>query len=51
MTKAVCIVWMNEAHVYERALACAGLADRIEVHGVRNEETVPADFIRHATKP
>lgn len=44
MRKAVCVVWMNEAQVYERALECAGIADRIEVHGVRNEETVPTDL-------
>jgi glyoxylate/hydroxypyruvate reductase A len=44
MRKAVCVVWMNEAHVYERAVACAGLADRIEVHGVRNDEIVPVDL-------
>jgi len=44
MSKAVCIVWMNEAAVYERALARAGLAERIEFHGVRNDQTLPAEL-------
>jgi phosphoglycerate dehydrogenase-like enzyme len=42
MSKPVCIVWMNEARVYEQALARAGLADRLELHGVRNDRTIPA---------
>jgi phosphoglycerate dehydrogenase-like enzyme len=44
MDKPVCIVRMNEAIVYERALVRAGLADRFEFHGVRADETVPADL-------
>lgn len=44
MRKAVCVVWMNEARVYEQALARAGLGDRIELHGVRNDEPIPADL-------
>jgi phosphoglycerate dehydrogenase-like enzyme len=44
MSKVVCVVWMNEAPVYERALARAGLADRIEFHGVRNDQPIPADL-------
>jgi phosphoglycerate dehydrogenase-like enzyme len=44
MSKAVCVVWMNEAAVYERALAHAGLADRIEFHGVRNDQPIPAEL-------
>ncbi|MBI4206935.1 MAG: D-2-hydroxyacid dehydrogenase [Betaproteobacteria bacterium] len=44
MTRPVCIVWMNEARVYEQALARAGLADRMEMHGVRNDHTIPADL-------
>lgn len=43
MSKPVCILWMNEANVYERALARAGLADRFEIHGVRADRTIPAD--------
>ena len=44
MTKPVCIVWMNEARVYEQALARAGLADRVEFHGVRNDEKIPPEL-------
>jgi glyoxylate/hydroxypyruvate reductase A len=44
MSKAVCVVWMNESAVYARALAAAGLADRIEFHGVRNDQPIPADL-------
>lgn len=32
MSKPVCIVRMNEAKIYEQALARAGLADKFEVH-------------------
>lgn len=44
MSKPVCVVWMNEARVYREALARAGLADRIELHGVRNDEPIPPDL-------
>lgn len=44
MTKFVCIVWMNEANVYQEALARAGLADRFEFHGVRADQKIPADL-------
>jgi len=44
MSTPVCIVWMNEARVYEQALARAGLADRFEFHGVRSDEKIPADL-------
>ena len=44
MSKPVCIVWMNEARVYEQALARAGLGDRLEFHGVRVDRTIPADL-------
>lgn len=44
MSKAVCVVWMNESAVYERALEAAGLADRIEFHGVRNDRPIPAEL-------
>ena len=35
MSKPVCVVWMNEAKVYEQALARAGLAEQFEVHGFK----------------
>lgn len=44
MSKPVCIVWMNEARVYEQALARAGLGDRLEFHGVRLDQTIPTDL-------
>jgi phosphoglycerate dehydrogenase-like enzyme len=44
MNKPVCVVWMNESAVYERALAHAGLADRIELHGVRSDQAIPGEL-------
>jgi phosphoglycerate dehydrogenase-like enzyme len=44
MSKPVCVVWMNESGVYERALARAGLADRFEFHGVRADQKIPAEL-------
>lgn len=44
MSKPVCIVWMNEARVYEQALARAGLAGHLELHGVPNDQNIPADL-------
>ena len=44
MTKPVVVVWMNESPVYERALARAGLADRVEFHGVRADHAIPAEL-------
>jgi glyoxylate/hydroxypyruvate reductase len=43
MSKPVCILWMNEADVYERALVDAGLASRFELHKVRADASLPAD--------
>ncbi|MDP2238905.1 MAG: D-2-hydroxyacid dehydrogenase [Burkholderiales bacterium] len=42
MSKPVCVLWMNEAAIYEQALARAGLADRFELHGVRADQVIPA---------
>jgi len=44
MSKPVCVLWMNEAAIYEQALAHAGLADRFELHGVRADQAIPADI-------
>ena len=44
MSTPVFVVWMNEAQVYEQALERAGLADRLEFHGVRNDQSIPADL-------
>src|SRR5262245_19641315 len=43
MPKPVCVVWMNESGVYERALARAGLAGRFEFHGVRSDQAIPGE--------
>lgn len=40
--RPVCILWMNEASVYERALARAGLADAFDLHAVGADEPIPA---------
>ncbi len=44
MSKTVCVVWMNDAKVYEQALARAGLADKFEVHGLAPDQPVPDDL-------
>lgn len=43
-SRPVCVLRVNEAQVYERALARAGLSERFEMHGVRADETIPADL-------
>lgn len=44
MRKAVCVVWLNDAQVYEQALARAGVADKVEVHAVKMDQPVPDDL-------
>lgn len=44
MSKPVCVVRMNEAGVYDEALARAGLAGRFEFHGVRADQPVPPEL-------
>ncbi|MGZ8197485.1 MAG: hypothetical protein ACXWVP_03965, partial [Burkholderiales bacterium] len=44
MSKPVCVVWMNDAKVYEQALARAGVADRFELHCLKLDETIPDDL-------
>ncbi|MBM3344565.1 MAG: D-2-hydroxyacid dehydrogenase [Betaproteobacteria bacterium] len=41
MTKPVCVFWMNEAKVFEQALAQAGLTQHFEVHSFAPEQAVP----------
>ncbi len=43
MSKPVCVVWMNEAKVYEQALARAGLAEAFELYSYALDQTVPGD--------
>ena len=44
MGKPVCLVWSNDANVYEKALASAGLADKIEFHGLNVDQPIPDDL-------
>ena len=44
MSKTVCVVWMNDAKVYEQALARAGLAEKFEVHGVAPDQQIPDEL-------
>jgi len=44
MSKPVCVVRMNEAGVYDQALARAGLGERFEFHGVPADQPVPPEI-------
>ena len=44
MSKPVCVVWMNEAKVYEQALTRAGLGDQFELHTLKLEQPLPDDL-------
>jgi len=44
MSKPVCLVWSNDANVYEQALKTAGLADRIEFHGLNADQPIPDEL-------
>lgn len=44
MSKAVCVVWLNDAEVYEEALARAGLANKMDVHAVKMDQSIPDDL-------
>lgn len=48
MSKPVCVVWMNDHDVFQRALSAAGLADKVEFHGVPVDQPVPDDLIARA---
>jgi glyoxylate/hydroxypyruvate reductase len=48
MSKPVCVVWMNEAKIYEQALARAGLAEKFEVHSFALDQSVPDDVAARA---
>lgn len=41
MNKPVCVIWMNDAKIYEQALARAGLADSVEAHGIPADQPIP----------
>jgi glyoxylate/hydroxypyruvate reductase A len=44
MSKPVCVVWMNDAKVYEQELARKGVIDRLEVHSLKLDEKIPDDL-------
>ena len=44
MSKPVCVVWMNEAKVYEQALTRAGLTDKFELHTLKLDEKLTDDL-------
>ncbi len=45
MNKPVCLLWLDDFKLYEQALADAGIADRLELHGVKRDEKPPEDLI------
>jgi glyoxylate/hydroxypyruvate reductase len=44
MSKPVCVVWLNESKAYEQVLARQGLLDRIELHALNVDDTIPDDL-------
>lgn len=42
--RPVCVLRVNEAQVYEQALARAGLGEKFETHAVRTDEAVPGEL-------
>ena len=48
MSKPVCVVRLNDAKLYEEALARAGLIDRLELHTLKMDEPIPHDVAARA---
>jgi phosphoglycerate dehydrogenase-like enzyme len=48
MSKPVCVVWMNEAKVYEQALTRAGLIDAVELHTLTLDDKLTDDVAERA---
>ena len=44
MSKPVCVVWSNDASVYEQALKTAGLDGDLEFHGLPADQPIPDDL-------
>lgn len=44
MSKPVCVIWLNEAKIFEQALARAGVIDQFEVHGYKLDQQIPDDI-------
>lgn len=45
MNKPVCLLWLDDVAACEKALAEAGLADRLELHHVKIGDTPPEDLL------
>ncbi len=45
MNKPVCLLWLDDFPEYEKALAEAGLTDRLELHHVKSSDAPPADLL------
>ena len=48
MSKPVCVIRMNDAKLYQQALAKHGLADAFEVHTLKTDEAIPEDLAARA---
>lgn len=48
MTKPVCVIWLNEARVFEQALADAGLGESFELHSINVDQDIPGDVAARA---
>jgi glyoxylate/hydroxypyruvate reductase A len=48
MSKPVCVVWLNESKIYEQALTRMGLIDRVELHTLKADQTLPDDLAERA---
>jgi phosphoglycerate dehydrogenase-like enzyme len=44
MSKPVCVIRLNDAKIYEEALARAGLSDSFEVHSMKLDDPIPDDL-------
>jgi phosphoglycerate dehydrogenase-like enzyme len=48
MSKPVCILWLDEADLYERALERAGVKDRVELHVLPRKAPIPHEVAARA---
>ena len=44
MSKPVCVIWLNDAKLYEQALSRAGLADKLELHSLKLDQAIPDEL-------
>ena len=48
MTRPVCVLWVDEADLYEQALDRAGVKDRVELHALARKAAIPGDVAARA---